>query len=145
MKIRHVHRSKSRSSSVEERPRRKLSKSESLKPVSNYLSSLLSAHGMVSIDTKVVVGDMMDRLVTGGYGWDRVIQYHARVSEEANDVTLLHNCYREKISSLRSSYLTSICQKIKCPKPLLLREFSLKYLNLLKSGILNSSTSLVMT
>ena len=89
MKIRHVHRSKSRSSSVEERPRRKLSKSESLKPVSNYLSSLLSAHGMVSIDTKVVVGDMMDRLVTGGYGWDRVIQYHARVRKKR---MMLH-CY----------------------------------------------------
>ena len=100
---------------------------------------------MVSIDTKVVVGDMMERLVTGGYGWDRVIQYHARVSEEAKDITLLHYCYREKISLLRSSYLTSICQKIKCPKPLLLRESSLKYLSLLKSGILNYSTSLVMT
>jgi len=75
-------RSRSRSSSVETgRSRSKLSKFESLKPVGNYLTSLLTEHGLSSIKSKVVVTDMLDRLVTGGYGWDKMILYHAKVGQ----------------------------------------------------------------
>ena len=73
-------RSRSRSSSVETgRSRSKISKLESLKPVGNYLTSLLSEHGLSSIKSRVVVNDILDRLVTGGYGWDKMILYHAKV------------------------------------------------------------------
>ena len=73
-------RSRSRSSSVETgRSRSKISKLESLKPVGNYLTSLLSEHGLSSIKSRVVVNDMLDRLVTGGYGWDKMKPYHAKV------------------------------------------------------------------
>ena len=57
-----------------------MSKADSLKPICNYLCTLLPTHGMTSGKARMVVTDMMDRLVTGGYGWDRVIQYHAKVS-----------------------------------------------------------------
>ena len=57
-----------------------MSKADSLKPISNYLCTLLPTHGMASTKARIVVTDMMDRLVTGGYGWDRVMQYHAKVS-----------------------------------------------------------------
>ena len=73
-------RSRSRSSSVETgRSRSKKSKLESLKPVGNYLTSLLNEHGLSSIKSRVVVNDILDRLVTGGYGWDKMILYHAKV------------------------------------------------------------------
>ena len=63
------------------RSRSKISKFESLKPVGNYLTSLLIEHGVSSIKSRVVVTDMLDRLVTGGYGWDKMILYHAKVGQ----------------------------------------------------------------
>ena len=80
-------RSRSRSSSVEDgRLRRKMSKADSLKPIFNYLCTLLPTQGMINSKARVVVTDMMDRMVTGGYGWDRVIQYHAKVSNTRLEV-----------------------------------------------------------
>ena len=79
-----IRRSRSRSSSIENgRSRSKISKHDSLKPVGNYLTSLLTEHGLSSSKTKVVVSDMLDRLVTGGYGWDKMVLYHAKVSKES--------------------------------------------------------------
>ena len=57
-----------------------MSKADSLKPIFNYLCTQLPTQGMTNSKARVVVTDMMDRMVTGGYGWDRVIQYHAKVS-----------------------------------------------------------------
>ena len=79
-KQKEVKRSRSRSSSAETgRPRQKISKADSLKPIGHYLCSLLPSHGLGRSKTKLVVADMMDRMVTGGYGWDKVILYHAKV------------------------------------------------------------------
>ena len=84
--------SRSRSSSVEDgRPRQKISKTDSLKPISNYLCTLLPTHGMGSGKARMVVTDMVDRLVTGGYWWDRVIQYHAKVSSGHETLSLSYD------------------------------------------------------
>ena len=69
------------------RPRPKISKAESLKPVGKYLASLLTEHGLSSSKTKLVVTDMLDRLLTAGYGWDKMILYHAKVSMDSSHYT----------------------------------------------------------
>ena len=92
-------RSRSRSSSVENgRPLQKLSKADSLKPIASYLSSLLLTHGVGRSKTKVVVADMIDRLDTGGYGWDRVILCHAKVSQWCSGycITYMEYCREKK-------------------------------------------------
>ena len=80
-----------------------MSKIDSLKPISNYLNSLLSNHGLPNTKAKLVVTDMIDRLVTGGYGWDKVQQYHAKVGI-GNRENIIHGFYfyREKRSLSRS-------------------------------------------
>ena len=50
-----------------------------MKPISNYLDSLFSNHGLPKSDASSVVTNILDRLVTGGYGWDKMLQYHAKV------------------------------------------------------------------
>ena len=65
---------------VEIRPKKKMSKFDSLKPISNYLESLLVSHGLTQHRADLVVLDIAERFVTAGFGWDKVLQYHAKVS-----------------------------------------------------------------
>jgi len=41
----------------------------------------------------VVSGDITERFVTAGYGWDRVLQYHSKVGENYNAAN--SRCRRE--------------------------------------------------
>ena len=80
-----IKRSRSRSTSIEEdRPKRKMSKHDSLKPISNFLEAILSTHGLSSLDARHVVTGMTDRLVTAGHGWDKMLQFHAKVVTHTN-------------------------------------------------------------
>merc|ERR1711915_485113 len=64
---------------VEIRPKKKMSKFDSLKPISNYLENLLVTHGLSQHQADLVVLDIVERFVTAGFGWDKVLQYHAKV------------------------------------------------------------------
>ena len=66
---------------VEIKPKKKMSKFDSLKPIFNYLESLLVSHGLSQNRADLVVLDITERFVTAGFGWDKVLQYHAKVSD----------------------------------------------------------------
>ena len=59
---------------VEIRPKKKMSKLDSLKPISNYLESLLVSHGLTQHRADLVVLDIAERFVTAGFGWDKGIK-----------------------------------------------------------------------
>ena len=64
---------------VEMRPKKKMSKFDSLKPISNYLETLLVSHGLTENRADLVVLDIAERFVTAGFGWDKILQYHSKV------------------------------------------------------------------
>ena len=65
---------------LEVRPRkRKMSKFDSLKPISNYLETLMVSHGLNQSKADLLVLDITERFVTAGFGWDKVLQYHGKV------------------------------------------------------------------
>ena len=65
---------------VEVKPKKKMSKFDSLKPLLTLLESTLVTHGLDQRAADMVVLDIAERLVTAGYGWDKVLQYQAKVS-----------------------------------------------------------------
>ena len=72
-------RSTSSSMDVERRPKKKMSKFYTLKPISNYLENLLVSHGLTENRADLVVLDITERFVTAGFGWEKVLQYHSKV------------------------------------------------------------------
>ena len=60
--------------------RKKITKFDSLKPLLTLLESTLVTHGLDQRAADMVVLDIAERLVTAGYGWDKVLQYQAKVS-----------------------------------------------------------------
>ena len=72
-----------------------MSKFDSLRPVLNMLETFLTSHGVdKSRADTIVFGrnyftskyfiyvtdlDIAERLVTAGYGWDKILQYHSKV------------------------------------------------------------------
>ena len=65
---------------LEIRPsKRKMSKFDSLKPISNYLETLMVSHGLSQSKADLLVLDITERFVTAGFGWDKVLQYHGKV------------------------------------------------------------------
>ena len=73
-------RSSSENAHLEIRPKKKMSKFDSLKPISNYLETLLVSHGLTQPRADLVVLDISERFVTAGFGWDKMLQYHAKVN-----------------------------------------------------------------
>ena len=79
-KRRNNKRSRSGSTSGDDIPtKQKISKWDSLKPIATHLTTLLSVHGLPVARCEEVVGDVIERLVTAGFGWDKILQYHAKV------------------------------------------------------------------
>ena len=76
----HRDESHSRSSSPEcsRPPTRKMSKFDSLRPISAFLESLLVNYGSQRTQADLVVFDITDRLVTAGYNWDKTLMVHAK-------------------------------------------------------------------
>ena len=58
---------------------RKMSKFDSLKPILNLLETVFVREGLSQHEADLVVLDIAERLVTAGYGWDKVLQYQAKV------------------------------------------------------------------
>ena len=69
---------------VEFRGRKKITKFDSLKPLLTLLESTLVTHGLDQRAADMVVLDIAERLVTAGYGWDKVLQYQAKVSSQGH-------------------------------------------------------------
>ena len=69
---------------VEFRGRKKITKFDSLKPLLTLLESTLVTHGLDQRAADMVVLDIAERLVTAGYGWDKVLQYQAKVSSRGH-------------------------------------------------------------
>ena len=60
------------------RPKKKMSKLDSLKPILNMLETFLVSHGAERARAGATVLDIADRLLTAGYGWDKILQYHSK-------------------------------------------------------------------
>ena len=67
--------------------KRKMSKFDSLKPISNYLETLMVSHGLSQSKADLLVLDITERFVTAGFGWDKVLQYHGKVCHKIGDTT----------------------------------------------------------
>ena len=81
-------RSSSENSDLEFRPKRKMSKFDSLKPISRYLETLLVSHGLTQQKADLVVFDITERFVTAGFGWDKILQCHAKVKQCSTNLEL---------------------------------------------------------
>ena len=96
---------------LEVRPsKRKMSKFDSLKPISNYLETLMVSHGLSQSKADLLVLDITERFVTAGFGWDKVLQYHGKVTKKYSLI-----CYpafhRARMSSSRSLFRMCSCQR----------------------------------
>jgi len=70
--------SRSTSKESERTLNKKFAKYENLRPLSNCLLSSISNHKLPHFKTKKIVGEIIDRIVTAGYSWDRILYYHAK-------------------------------------------------------------------
>lgn len=87
---------------VEVRPKKKMSKFDSLKPITNYLEVLLVRHGLSQHNADLVVFDIAERFVTAGFGWDKVLQYHSKVCAEMHSIFTVHG------NSIFNSFLSIV-------------------------------------
>ena len=63
------------------RQRSKMSKFDSLKPILNLLETMFVKEGLTQHQADLLVLDIAERLVTAGYGWDKILQYQSKVTE----------------------------------------------------------------
>ena len=82
--------------------KRKMSKFDSLKPISAYLETLMVSHGLDQSQADLLVLDITQRLVTAGFGWDKVLQYHGKVDKGFYNRQTIFVCFRERICSSRN-------------------------------------------
>ena len=57
----------------------KMSKFDSLKPILGLLETMFVKEGLSQHQADLVVLDIAERLVTAGYGWDKILQYQSKV------------------------------------------------------------------
>ena len=95
-----------------------MNKFDSLKPLLKLMESILVSHGQPQNHADLVVLDIAERLVTAGYGWDKIIQYQSKVRPNIIYHNILQHedncCFRESMFSARSSSLIFTCQKTIC-------------------------------
>ena len=77
---------KSKSPSIEEEKltNKKFAKFENLRPMSNFLLSILGEHSVPHFKTKKIVGDIIERIVIAGYDWERIRNYQSKGEEHFN-------------------------------------------------------------
>ena len=56
-----------------------MSKFDSLKPILNLLETMFVKEGLTQHQADLLVLDIAERLVTAGYGWDKILQYQSKV------------------------------------------------------------------
>ena len=66
---------------LELRTSKKMSKFDSLKPILNLLETMFVKEGLTQHQADLVVLDIAERLVTAGYGWDKILQYQSKVTK----------------------------------------------------------------
>ena len=66
---------------VELKHKRKMSKFDSLKPILNLLETMFVKEGLARHQADLLVLDIAERLVTAGYGWDKILQFQSKVTE----------------------------------------------------------------
>ena len=64
------------------RQNKKMSKFDSLKPILNLLEAMFVKEGLNQHQADLLVLDIAERLVTAGYGWDKILQYQSKVIEK---------------------------------------------------------------
>ena len=79
-------RSPSRSMSAEQEKslNKKFAKYDNLRPLSNFILSSLEHHHLPHFKTKKIVGEIIDRIVTAGYNWDKILYYHSKGGSHFN-------------------------------------------------------------
>ena len=74
---------------LELRQGKKMSKFDSLKPILNLLEAMFVKEGLTQHQADLLVLDIAERLVTAGYGWDKILNYHCKVSHRENLTELI--------------------------------------------------------
>ena len=82
------------------RQRSKMSKFDSLKPILSLLERMFVKEGLTQHQADLLVLDIAERLVTAGYGWDKILQYQSKVR---NIFALYHRDQDFNISDMTRS------------------------------------------
>merc|ERR1719450_2063740 len=96
---------------VEVRPKKKMSKFDSLRPILNMLETFLLSHGVTRHRAQTVVLDIAERLITAGYGWDKILQYHSK-GEEVFIKKLIPHIYMSKDEFPRTMTPNDVLEKM---------------------------------
>ena len=70
--------SRSMSQEREKSLTKKFAKYDNLRPLSNFILSALESYEVPHFKTKKIVGEIIDRIVTAGYSWDKLLCYHSK-------------------------------------------------------------------
>ena len=76
--------SKSPSAGEEKQTNKKFAKFENLRPLSNFLLTILNDHDVPHFKTKKIVGDIIERIVIAGYDWERIQSYQTKGQDHFN-------------------------------------------------------------
>ena len=63
---------------------KKFAKYDNLRPLSNFILTSLEHHHLPHFKTKKIVGEIIDRIVTAGYNWDKILYYHSKGGSHFN-------------------------------------------------------------
>merc|ERR1712130_166631 len=69
---------RSKSKETERNLNKKFAKYENLRPLSNCLLNSLNEEKVPHFKTKKIVGEIVDRIVTAGYNWDKILYFHTK-------------------------------------------------------------------
>ena len=129
-------RSRSRSSSPEgSRTKKRVSKADSLKPISQNLIKLFQSNELDRNLAEKISEDIIERLVIAGYGWDKVLHYHSKVYLVFRKKELTFTFIsRVKINFVRNLYHMCSCQKTIFQGIWIPKMYSLICLNSLRIG-----------
>ena len=70
--------SRSKSKETDKNLSKKFAKYENLRPLSNCLLNTLADEKVPHFKTKKIVGEIVDRIVTAGYNWDKILYFHTK-------------------------------------------------------------------
>ena len=75
--------SRSRSREAENKDK-KFAKYENLRPLSNCLLKSLASKNVAHFKTKKIVGEIVERIITAGYNWDKILYYQSKSEDQFN-------------------------------------------------------------
>ena len=138
----------------EVRPRRRMSKMDSLKPILNMMESQLLSHGIQQLTANHIVqghikslsrqvtifpskprAEIAERLVTAGYGWDKILNYHTK-GEDIFLKKLIPHVYMSKDDFPQSLSPHDVLEKMF----FFMEEWKFKLYDMISFNSLNPST-----